>query len=280
MNLEAFLARQSGVGELDSQGAFTATMTGQLDRMSDHLLADSGLAPLVAVAGAVAGGARALDIGWSKREVVFRFALDQTLPPATHHLLLAAAVWRRQASRVALVFPAQGRELVLTPRKVGWEPCPQATGDVQLSVVGKVPGRQALELQMLRHCGLCPIPLSLDGKSLQVTLDKAYGATGAWSETVPDHLRPAGKATLEGELALVLAPTSQARPGWVAVVGGISYPFLLPEAGKLKGVVWSPLLSTDLGLGGVVCDRAWTQVRQQVLRQASRSGLGRTKPGR
>lgn len=56
----------------------------------------------------------------------------------------------------------------------------------------------------------------------------------------------------------------------MAVVGGISYPFQLPQAPGRVGVIWCDELRTDLSLGSVVQDEAWEGARREILRVCAR----------
>ena len=280
MNLESFLKQATAEGDVHSEGHFTTNVERMLSRLSDSLLVDAGLAPLVVVASSVAAGATGLDILPGKNELTFRFAMEEPCfsgeqgwtaafsSGAARHLLLAAAVWRPHAGWVSVSFPSQGRRLVLTSEGLSLEA--HSGGGLELKIRGTVPSRHELEQLMLRHCGLSPVPLRLAGKLLQSSLDKAYGQNGLWSKGVPEHLRPQGEPALEGETVMLLAPTGRVRPSWIAVVGGISYPFLLPEAPGVMGIVWSERLSTDMSFTGLVWNNAWLQVRDELLHQAAR----------
>ncbi len=288
MNLNAFLAEAAAAGSAESRGAFTTSLEGMLERLAHNLLVDPSLIPLVTVAGAVGSGARRLDIRCGRKELAFHLEMDEPALPdsrdgtaalhgcSARPLLVAAAVWRRLASKVSLEFPGQQRRFQLTSRKTIFEPCAAAGQErVRLVVSGRVPRRQELEVLLLRHAGLCPIPLSLEGRELQSALDRAYG-NALWSASVPAHLRPSGPPLLETSLPLLLAPADYPKPPWVAVVGGLSYPFLLPEAFGVQGIVWSEQLRTDLGLAGLAWDDAWSELRQELQRQASLAGMVKT----
>lgn len=285
MNLEAFLSEAGAVGEKESRGAFTARLTLMLERLSSRLVLDKSLAPLVVVASAVGAGATGLAIVTAKKQLSFRLAMQEPPLPegqdwgaafeggAARHLLLGASVWKGQALSVSLLFPNQGRELRISSVGVTFEHVRRCQDSVELVVRGEVPDHTALEVLLLRHCSLSSVPITLNGKALQADLERVYGPHGLWSAAVPEHLRPSGDPSLTSELGLILAPTRRGKPQWVAVVGGISYPFLLPELSGAQGIVWSRHLRTDLSLNGVVWDEAWLGVREQLLGLARLAGF-------
>lgn len=285
MNLEAFLSEAVAAGEMESRGAFTASLALMVERLSSRLVVDRSLAPLVVVASAVGAGAGGVEILSAKRQLSFRLAMEEPPLPegqdwraafeggSARHMLLGASVWLEHAASVSLLFPNQGRELRLSREGVTFEPSSRSPHPVELVVRGQVPDASALEVVLLRHGSLSSIPITLDGRAMQADLQAVYGAHGLWSAAVPDHLRPSGDPSLPTDLGLILAPTRRAKPRWVAVVGGISYPFLLPELPGVQGIVWSQDLHTDLSLSGVVWDEAWLRVREQLLVQGRLAGF-------
>jgi hypothetical protein len=275
VNLERLLGQARQAGTLHSRGQFTTGLAGMVDRLASHRLLDESLAPLLAVASAVAAGAERLEIATRRKELTFDFAMKALDPgPESHayafeagpsrHLLLVALAWRDRVDQVSIRFDGQGREMIMDRQLVEWKSCSAAEPGVQVRVAGKVPGASAMRALLVRHCGLSPVPLWLNGESLACRLESAEAR---WSDTVPDHLRPLKEATLEGPPALWMSASRQSSPSWVAVVGGISYPFVLPEAPGVRGIVWSDSLTADLGLTGLVQDGAWSALRRELLQQ-------------
>lgn len=280
MNLDTFLGQAAEVGESDSEGAFSVSPQVMLERLAASLLVDLSMAPLVAVSAAVGAGASALDLKPARRGLVFSFSMLE--PPLENgralysgparQLLVAAAVWKEQARKVGLIFPLQGIQLSLSP-KLELAAYRGQARTVQLMVEGKTPPGQALLTLLQRHCGLCSLPLSVEGRPVSSSLQGFCGDDAFWTCSVPESLRPRGEPLLESETAVLLARSRLAKPHWVAVVGGISYPFLLPGAGGVKGIVWSDRLRTDLSLTRLVQDSCWLDLRDELLRLALLSRL-------
>ncbi len=270
MNLDDLLKGLAADGQLHSSGAFSLSLEQLISSFSQSLWVQPKLAPLFVVAAATRSGASQLEVQETTDRWVFRFHLAEPdlggqVATQARWLLLAMAA---QGQACELLCPSQGRKLSLRGRSCSvsaWKPEP---ADVLLSLVVHRPGKSTvLTDQLRRHCALCPLPLVLHGERLQKDLTLAYrGSPLAWSPGVPDLFRPPGPAELESPLALFIAHSRATQPTWVAVVGGISYPFQLPEARGRVGVIWCDDLRTDLSLGSVIQDEAWESARREVLR--------------
>ncbi len=271
MSLESYLSQLSAQATHDSTGTFSLSLPEMLSRFSQSLLIDPSLAPLLIVAAALYLEARSLEVQAESTYIDYRLEMDEPdlqspLDSRQSWLLLALAANRSNARRISLICPRQGQELSLTPEGQQLQPCREAHPRLTI----RVEPAQKTEV-LRRHCGLSPVPITLQGQPLQTPLAEAYrGRSMAWSEGVPALLRPPGPASLTTPLALFLAASRAAKPTWVAVIGGISYPFLLPQAPGVMGLFWCNQLSTDLALTQVIQDDAWNATIEQILAQVGR----------
>jgi hypothetical protein len=272
VNLETYLEDLNGAGELNSSGSFSLTLDQLVASLSHSLLVDPQLAPLFVVAAAVRVRARKLDIQSERAKIVYRLEMSepdlssqQNLGWDARWLILAMAA---QGQPGTLFCPTQGRKLWLGSGSCSITPWKAPQPDLGLTLeVGRRPGAPPVADLLRRHCSLCPVPLQLAGTRLQKDLTQAHrGSPLAWSESVSGLFRPAEAARLDTPLALFVAASAAPEPTWVAVVGGVSYPFRLPKARGRVGVVWSDELRTDLSLGNVIEDQAWKKTRAEILR--------------
>lgn len=297
MNLESYLEGLTGAGEFNSSGSFSLTLDQLVESLSQSLWVDPQLAPLFVVAAAARVGARHLEVQSERGKVVYRLEMSepdlssqQSLLSEQGHgsearwLILAMAAQGQPAS---LLCPAQGRKLSLGSGACAVTPWKSKDGDARLSLeVSQSRGGPPVADLLRRHCSLCPVPLQLAGTLLQKDLTQAHrGSPVAWSASVSSVFHPPESAGLDTKLALFLAGSNAPKPTWVAVVGGVSYPFRLPKARGRVGVVWSDELRTDLSLGSVIEDESWKKIQTEILRVSAapsrssgeeRSGDGRT----
>lgn len=269
MNLESYLAEVVGQGRFDPFGQFGLALPQLLDKLAHFQFPDPAQAPLALLSAAVSTGAERVEVEVAGPKISYRLALPEPDLNQPHSpLLWALAANRGSARRIELTCPQQGRALLLT--RAGHQLVSRSPSQGQVTVhIEREKGFPNESLTLTRHCTLCPIPIQLDGQPLQVSLGKAYrGRSAAWSASLPELFRPAGPALLKTPLSLFLFRS--AAPVWVAVVGAVSYPFVLPEVRNVCGVLWSSSLRTDLGLSSVVQDETWQRCRDQ-LRELARS---------
>lgn len=269
MNLNHFIETVRHQGQFESRGDFSLTLPRLLEKIASHGHEHAGLGPLALVAAGVGSGAHAINVQVKKRATFYRFEVEAPALGSFEELwqslsgqrfLWAMGVQRGKVNQVSL--HARGRQLSLTGDSYSFEPDSQPGGFDQLTTV-KVEGGPPVQPLLLRHCTLCPVPLKLEGNLLQVPLDQAHrGKEVWWSSGVPGSVRPPGKANLKSELGVFLYPSK--APLWVAVVGGLSYPFTL-ETNGLSGILWSEDLKVDLGLRSLVLDKNWKRIRQHLL---------------
>lgn len=263
MNLDRFLHET----RFDSRGRFELTLDQWFDKVSQFQFSQPEHGVVAIVAAALRAGATTLEVSQEGSRVDYRLHLKVAELESLQGLLGALAASRGDTRRITLACPAHNRQFTLNEKGLQNEPLAFPVEPDQVLVRLQRKLSAAPEMTALaRYCPLCPIPIRLGGTLLQMNLGRAYsGVCSDWSAAVPDLLRPSGPATLATPLALFLAPSRAKQPLWVAVVDGISYSFVFPEAGPRTGVIWGPNLHTDLGLQTVVRDQAWEDLKARLL---------------
>ena len=273
MNLEDVLEQLQSQGQAESAGQFTLALPQLLDGLSRSLLLDPEHAPLMIAAAAVHAGARQLEIETRPGLVQYRFDMEEpdlsrpdlATRGSARWLIMALAAQRYHARQVSLLYPGQRQELRLTSSGHEVRPwVPNSDLRVTLQLIPNKNAPPPLEA-LRRHCSLCPVPILSRGQLLQTPLAKAYrGWPMAWSESLPTLLKPPGEARLRTSLAVFMAQTRVPIPTWVAVVGGISYPFRIPEARQRVGILWHNELRANLDLRHIIQEESWTQTLAEV----------------
>lgn len=246
-------------------------------RFTGSLLVQPSLAPLFVVAAATRAGARQLDVEELAGRLLYRIQLaEPDLSGQPHLLSSGSARWlvlamAAQGQACSLLCPEQGRKLSLQSGRCSLSTWTPGSADSDLTLeVSRPQSAPTLAPLLRRHCSLCPLPVRLQGELLQKDLTLAHRQAPVWSPEVAELFHPPGPAELDSPLAIFLAHSRAAQPTWVAVVGGISYPFQLPQAPGRVGVIWCDELRTDLSLGSVVQDEAWEGARREILRVCAR----------
>lgn len=274
MNLDHYLEQATAGGIFESEGGFGVSPEKLLEKLGQHALTETSHGPLALVAAAVGAAADRLSVTTGPCLARYRMKMAEprveTLQqmweePLSQRLLWALAVQRRSLLRAELSYPNQGITVVLTPEACKFSRGSRRREQVRVELVRPEP-QPNLDNQVLqRHCSLCPIPIEIDGRPLQGNLIDTYrNRVLGWSSSVPRNLC-AETGDLDSSRALFLYSTRSRKPTWVAVVGGVSYPFLIPEIEGKAGIVWSEQLRTDLGVSRLVPDSHWESLRQDLI---------------
>lgn len=267
MNVDQYLeaTRQENALEVESQGEFRLALPKLLDKLSESALTRPELAPLALIAAGVTSGITRINISQTRKGLVYHLVGEEPDLSSIHtvcdslfgqRLLWAMAV--QKAKSVSVSSGRQRQRLILSGGSHKIEADCIGLELLTIEVKGSFASIYPL---LLRHCPLCPIPLLLDGKQLQNPLPAKHSRV---SPTVPPLFRGGATTRIDSQLAVALGPSTNSV--WVAVVGGLSYPFRLET--KASGILWDDNLKVDAGLQNLVCDSHWERNRDELLRLA------------
>lgn len=273
MNFDEYFSQ----ADFHSTGNFGISQRELLRKLGQFQLSQPEHGPLALIAAALVAGTRRIEVDVRGSDVQYRF-VGASEPDLEHgkgpgqKLLWAAAANQHGVRALHLACPGQGVTVVRKRSDWNVEPLAQkksnsSSPDNALLLAIRRHGR-ASDLEVLtRSCSLCPVPLVLNGETLQIPLTACHPRV-EWSPTVPELFVPQPDAAKQGSLETDLALAWIDRGPSVAVVGGIAYPFTLPGWIRGAAVGWNDRLRPDLGLVHIVQDEAWSECERELLRVA------------